>query len=275
MLKQTASYPHGRANSIFDMARALQDQGLAVFPCASNKMPARPKDQGGKGFEDATQDPDKLRWLYDRWPGPLIGVRTGEASDLDVLDLDLQHEEADEWYGSRCVELHHYRMHQTRSGGIHILFRHSPGLRNSANRIHRHVDVRAEGGYIIHWPSAGHHILNETAPITAWPEWLLEKAFKPEPAPVPLGPLPKMQTTDRYVERAVENAVRNVASMKEGGRNDILNRECFGLMRFVQEGRLSASFVAEVMTMAGISAGLNAREVERTVASALRGRTAA
>jgi single-stranded DNA-binding protein len=53
------------------LAQAL-DIGLPVFPCklvGKDKVPARPKRQGGNGFHDATDDPKQIRELWRHWPG--------------------------------------------------------------------------------------------------------------------------------------------------------------------------------------------------------------
>jgi hypothetical protein len=69
----------------------------AVFPCSEQKMPLRPKREGGDGFKDATKDPDKIAWLWRHWPGPLIGIATGATSNIIVLDFDVKHDTARAW----------------------------------------------------------------------------------------------------------------------------------------------------------------------------------
>ena len=41
-----------------------------------------------------------LRELWSRYAGPLVGVRTGHSSGIDVLDLDRKHREATVWWTS-------------------------------------------------------------------------------------------------------------------------------------------------------------------------------
>jgi hypothetical protein len=104
--------------------------GLPTFPCLENKHPATPH-----GFKDAAADPDKLRALWAQYPGELIAVPTGTVSGLDALDLDTKHEEARTWWRVNCRRFPSTRMHHTRAGGMHLIFRHDGGMRCSAGKI--------------------------------------------------------------------------------------------------------------------------------------------
>jgi hypothetical protein len=64
-------------------ALRLAEQELPCFPCRDDKRRATPF-----GFKNATCDYDTLCQLWRRYPGPLIGVPTGETSGLDILDID-------------------------------------------------------------------------------------------------------------------------------------------------------------------------------------------
>src|SRR5262249_34811209 len=67
------------------------------------------------------------------------------------------------------------RAHETRRG-LHLLFRHAPGLRCSTGRIAEGIDVRADGGFIIWWPREG--LPFEDHPLCEWPDWLLKEAMR-------------------------------------------------------------------------------------------------
>jgi hypothetical protein len=133
-----------------DAALALAAAGRKCFPCGVNKRPATPH-----GFHDAATDPAVVRQLWRQWPGPLVGVSTGEASGVDALDLDAKHPEAGGWWATHRARLPVTRTHRTRSRGLHLLFWHAAGLRCTAGVIAPGVDIRADGGYVIWWPASG------------------------------------------------------------------------------------------------------------------------
>lgn len=247
--------------------------GLPVFPCKDDKAPACPH-----GFKDATRDPLQVEFLWAQHPGSLIGVATGLAGYeghgrcIDVLDIDLHKPAAEEWHEKHCTNIPSTRTHRTRSGGLHCLFWHREGMRNSAGRIAPGIDVRAEGGYIIWWPATGLEVVDKATP-TLWPAWLVEQATPAPPAKADLAKLERgIEKADRYVQAAMRSAARQVATAGEGTRNQTLNAETFALARFIPDGHLTAGEIASVMASAGLAAGLAAGEVEKTIASALRAR---
>ncbi len=151
--------------NILDSALALASRGIPVFACRTNK---RPTTDGG--FRVATTDPAEIRRLFADPLAALIGIPTGPASGFDVLDIDAK-DNGLEWYFAHEDELPDTRQHHTAGGGLHLLFRHAPGVTNSASKIARGVDVRGDGGYVIWWPAHGHYVVD--APLTDWPTGLL------------------------------------------------------------------------------------------------------
>lgn len=133
-----------------------------IFPCDENKVPVC---KGG--FKAATQDPDEIQKLFSIPGAALIGMPTGEASGLSVIDIDVRDgKEGMEWERKNAELLGLTKKAKTQSGGRHYYYRHSEGLRNRAG-IDGCVDVRAEGGYVIHPASDGYEWLNneEVAPF--------------------------------------------------------------------------------------------------------------
>jgi hypothetical protein len=128
-------------NAVLAAACALGTQGLSVFACQANKRPATPN-----GFKAAVSDRTAIEMLWRQYPGVLVGVVTGEISGIAVLDIDAKHDSAREWWAENRARLLPARVHRTRSGGLHVVYRHREGLACSVSRIARGVDVRAEGG---------------------------------------------------------------------------------------------------------------------------------
>jgi hypothetical protein len=149
-----------------DNALAVAASGVPVFPCYQDKRPATPN-----GFKDATTDPTVLRAMFNR-PGLLIGMPTGNASGVSVLDVDV-HRGGDlsllvleRMYG-RTPDTLRVR---TRSGGVHLHFKAS-GVKNSNDVLGPGLDVRGEGGYVLVPPSAGYQWIN-SAPLAKFPAFL-------------------------------------------------------------------------------------------------------
>jgi Bifunctional DNA primase/polymerase, N-terminal len=137
-------------SEVLTKALALATAGIPVFPCAATKRPTCPH-----GFLDASCEPSAVRALWRNHPGPLIGVPTGFVSGLFVVDIDgPRHPEAEKWLERNAAYLPETRQHTTRSGGLHLLFKHRAGLRNTTSRLAPGVDTRGEGGYILWWPAA-------------------------------------------------------------------------------------------------------------------------
>jgi len=177
----------------------LAEHGFAVFPCLPTKAPATPR-----GFLDASNDPSGVRELWRRWPGPLIGMPTGNANRFDALDIDPRHG-GDTWHAAHRDRMPGTRTHETRSGGLHILFTHHEGVRNSAGKVAPGIDVRGEGGFVIYWPAAGCPVVTE-GPLADWPAWLLALLL-----PAPLAPLPPRQANARGIPGAGTRAAQAIA----------------------------------------------------------------
>jgi hypothetical protein len=149
--------PEGHCAALW--GRAMNLRSAATFPCNENKKPITVH-----GFKDAVRG---VEWRR----APLVGFPTGAVNGVDVLDID--GDAGRKWYDRNFDAIPATRAHSTRRG-MHLLFVHAPGLRCSTGKIAEGVDVKAEDGYIIYWPREGLPV--EDAPISAWPDWLLEEA---------------------------------------------------------------------------------------------------
>ena len=245
-------------NPVLTAALDLAANGLPVFPCSDwSKRPTTPN-----GFKNASTDPEEIRRLWRAHPGGLIGVPTGNAIGLDVLDLDFgRHQEACDWWRDNRHRIPRTRTHGTRSAGIHLLFQHDDLVHCTAGKIRLGIDTRGTGGYIIHWPSHGLPLLSD-APPAPWPDWLLAE-FRPKPKPQPRS---------RSVVRVPDNhllarLVQMVAGAREGERNSLTFWCACRAGEMVASGLLNAGTAIAVIAEAATRAGLARAEAERTARS--------
>jgi hypothetical protein len=151
----------------------LEGRPLPIFPCR-NKFPFA----GSHGFLNATADPVAIRALWQKFPSLQFGVATGSASGIDVLDIDPRHG-GDRWFHEHRADIPQTRTHETPSGGWHLIFRHSPGLRCRKIKVDRKtesgVEIKADGGYVVWYPASAGRVLCE-GPVAEWPQWLLNLA---------------------------------------------------------------------------------------------------
>ena len=138
--------------SMLKAALTYARHGVPVFPCRpTNKAPYTQH-----GFKDATTDEATIIAWWKLWPEALIGMPTGWASGVWVLDVDfpagpasLANLEAQIGPLPRTLE------QVTGSGGRHMFFAMVEGveIKNSASKIGPNLDVRGVGGYVIVAPS--------------------------------------------------------------------------------------------------------------------------
>lgn len=107
------------------------------------------------GFKDATTHTHIVRKWWKKWPNANIGIATGTASGVVVLDIDSRH---DGFASLRDLERRYGRLpksHKVRTGGggQHHYLRHRGIPIKSKSGIAPGVDVRGDGGYIVAPPS--------------------------------------------------------------------------------------------------------------------------
>lgn len=169
--------------SLADAAVAL---GVPVFPCGADKKPL----PGTHGFKDASTDQDTIRAMFAQPGAVLIGMPTGAASGVVVIDVDMgPGAQGAAWLDANSGRLPQTRTIRTRSGGLHLYFIAplDDVIRNQQSKIAPNVDVRAAGGYVIVAPSEGYSVADNAAPA-AIPDFLLPALLPPAPSPQPIAP---------------------------------------------------------------------------------------
>ena len=134
--------------------------GKPVFPCILFRDSKKPQTK--HGFKDASKDSSQVEAWQPLWekPGALIGMPTGTASGLLVLDVDRKHgidglatlAELEKRNGL----LPKTGVAETPNGGLHLYFlfpETDPPIGNSAGKLGPGLDIRGQGGYVILPPS--------------------------------------------------------------------------------------------------------------------------
>ena len=136
--------------ALLDVALDYAEQGWRVLALVANKkIPINDRDLQPNGSLSATVDADHIRELWEKYPDANIGVATGEASGLTVIDLDGQ--EAQLALDAAGLTIPATYMVKTRKG-YHLYLQYDQDVRQTA-RILDMVDIRNDGGYVVAPPS--------------------------------------------------------------------------------------------------------------------------
>lgn len=259
-------------------ALAYAERGWPVHPCrAAGKLPLLPRWP-----ERATTDPAQLAAWWRAWPDANVGIATGPAAGLLVLDVD-----GDPAALLAGRALPHTPTQQTGGGGRQYLFRFLAELAETCTTraaLLPGVDTRGRGGYIVAPPSvhpsgrryawcAGY--APDDAPLADPPGWLLVELLRPAPALGDSRPSAGTPRGSGYVRAALERECAAVAAAPVGARNATLYRAAYTLSRLVARGQADGEAVAHALASAAATCRLPAAEITRTIRSAYRARQGA
>ncbi|ERI13542.1 ATPase [Ochrobactrum sp. EGD-AQ16] len=244
---------------MLDVALSYTARNWPVFPCRAAdeefvdedgliEILATKTPLTSNGFRGATLNERIVRELWRRNPAAMVGVPTGAPIGAWVLDIDPKHGGPDTL---AALEAEHGALPatltaETTSGGRHYFFKHKAGVRNRG-ALGAGIDVRGDGGYVIaagSVPAIGqpYRWLVDMEPVGA-PDWLLELVLPRSYDSTTMYQAPSVSGTinDRYVERAVQSELDDLAMEPMGNRNNRLNDAAFRLGTFVGAGALSES----------------------------------
>lgn len=136
-------------------ARGLAAAGVPVFPVAlRDKVPLI---RNGRGFRDATTDLGQVEAWWRRFPQANIGVPTGAASGLVVVDVDVHgtngYDALNRADRAGLVTGWEFLV-RSPTGGLHLYY---PAVEDGEQRSWQAgdagIDFRGDGGYIVAPPS--------------------------------------------------------------------------------------------------------------------------
>ena len=258
-----------RSPSLALAARRLAAAGVPVFPClVEGKRPLI-----RRGFLDASNDPEQVAAWWSRTPNANIGIPTGAASGVVVVDVDVHGPHDGRAAYQRATDAGLVDgaglLVRTPTGGTHVYFPATPGKeQRSWQAADVGVDFRGDGGYIITPPSRriidGNVRLYEVADIAAHSVGSVDAARLRDfldPRPV-APPRPSSGSMDVDAERLAAW----VAGRGEGERN----RGLFWAACRLAENGVSATDALDALGAAAHTAGLGDREIATTVRPAYR-----
>lgn len=159
-----------------EIALSYAERGWAVFPLQPNtKIPF----EGTHGHKDASTSLDQIRDWWGAHPDANIAIATGDVSGgLVIIDVDVNEgkQGAEQfWHLQKQRGPLNAPTSQTWSGGVHH-WCHAYGVKSRAGALAPHVDVKANGGYIVAPGSTiddqPYHWINEGEPIPLPQKWI-------------------------------------------------------------------------------------------------------
>ena len=250
-------------------ARSLASAGVPVFPCqVEGKRPLT-----RRGFLDASSDAAQVAAWWSRTPNANIGIPTGGASGVVVVDVDVHGPTDGRVAWKRAADAGLVSgadlLVRTPTGGMHAYFPATPGReQRSWQAADVGVDFRGDGGYIIASPSRriidGNVRRYEVADIAAHSVGTVDATrlrdfLDPRPVTRP-------RANDTSVAVDGKRLAAWVARRGEGERN----RGLFWAACRLAENGVSAADALDALGAAAQSAGLGDREIATTVRSAYR-----
>lgn len=185
-------------NPILIAALGYAKRGWRVFPilaltsdgceCGRSDCDRPGKHPAIKGWNTkATTDAKQIAAWWIEHPNRGVGIATGEASGLSVLDVDGDNGEGAHELGMRAGAegVPPTPTVQSRVGRYHYYFAYSAEIKSNAKKIGEDLDTRSDGGYVVAPPSphaSGSYynwlVSPEKVSLAPWPEWLKEGGAK-------------------------------------------------------------------------------------------------
>jgi hypothetical protein len=242
---------------------------VPIFPC----RPAEKRPLTEHGFRDATYDGGKIARWWSRWPDANIGMPTGRASGVDVVDIDVHGRVR----GFAAFELARREglvdrwqaLVKTASGGMHAYYPTDPERTQSSWQAARTgIDFRGEGGYVIVPPSlvlfegnrSAYELIGAGRGDAVSVDGLALRQFldpRPTPAATP---------TDARRDVDAERIAAWLATRAEGQRNRALY---WAACRLAENGITDQS-ARNALGPAAEQVGLDRSEILTTIRSAYR-----
>ncbi|MBZ9659800.1 bifunctional DNA primase/polymerase [Mesorhizobium sp. ESP-6-4] len=283
------------------LALSYAKAGIPVFPCraADEETGEYDRETGelivykaktplvSSGFKGATKNERVIRILWERNPGAMVGIPTGEQLGAWVLDVDVHKDDdgnvINGYETLAALEQKHGPLPvtataRTAGGGEHRYFKYAAGVRNRG-KLGAGLDVRGSGGYVIAPGSKTgdgkeyvwlDHDGDGLPPLAEAPDWILSLVLPPVQTHAASAYEYAAGDNDVYVERAVEAELNELATALQGSRGEQVNKSAFNLGTLVGAGALSRHEAEAGLFDAAYANGVVAKDGEKEIRAKIR-----
>lgn len=250
-------------NKILETANFLD---IAMFYAQNNIKTFPIKRQGksplcSKGFKSATTDKVVLQEWNNKFPNCNIGIPTGQINNIFVVDID-----GEQGFESlNRLELIYGKLDAPTvitGKGKHLYFKMPENieLKCSTSKIADHIDIRANGGYVVAPPS-----IHENGHRYTWENYVSNQDFPEAPTW-----LISLMTNAEKQTFPVSGMLEEISNAPQGQRNDTLYRRAISLINRTRKEYLNMNEVKQNIINAALQSGLSKEEATKTFDNALK-----
>lgn len=243
--------------NFYDVAMFYTSRNIKVFPV--KKQGKSPLCVGG--FKSATVDTAILQEWNKKFFDCNIGIPTGQLNNIFVLDVDgeqgLQSLEClERLYGKLDVPT------VITGKGKHLYFKmpENIDIKSSVSKIADHIDIRANGGYVVAPPS-----IHENGHQYTWENFAINQDFPQAPSW-----LLSLLTNEEKQTLPISGFLEDISNAPQGQRNDTLYRRSISLIKRAKQEKANMTDIKERVISAAIRSGLSKEESLKTYDNALK-----
>lgn len=243
--------------NFFDIAMFYVGHNIKVFPVKrQDKMPLC-----ANGFKAASMDSVQLQEWNKKFPNCNIGIPTGHINGLLVVDVD-----GEEGFKSLAqLEQQHSKLIAPTvitGKGKHLYFKMpvNTDIKSSVSKIADHIDIRANGGYVVAPPS-----IHENGHCYTWENFVSNQDFPEAPSWI----ISLITNTEKQL-LPVSGVLEEISNAPQGQRNDTLYKRSISVIARAKKEFLDMNEVKENIVSAGMQSGLSREESSKTFENALK-----
>lgn len=241
--------------NFFDIAMFYAEHNIKTFPV--KRQGKSPLCQNG--FKSATMDRVVLQEWNKKFPDCNIGIPTGTINNIFVVDIDGE-------IGAKsliALENIYGKLDAPTvitGKGKHLYFKmpENTNIKSSVSKIANHIDIRANGGYVVAPPS-----IHENGNCYKWLNFDFSQDF-------PTAPQWLIDVISNSAETKFEDLLEEIATASEGMRNTTLLGNAIKICNSANKQFLDMENIKNNIIDAGIASGLSRAESTRTVNNAMR-----